>query len=85
MPYLYILRLSDDTHYCGITKEIVKRVQQHQTGKSKSTRNRLPVVLKFLRTYESMKEARKEEMRIKSQGPGRWYYKNRCMKENIIK
>ena len=33
--YVYILRCSDETYYTGITSNLSKRVQEHQTGNIK--------------------------------------------------
>jgi len=82
--YVYILKLRDDTHYCGITKDIVKRITQHYTGKSISTRNKLPAVIKYIKRVTDMKEARKFEVRIKKQGVTRWYNKNNQNPDNMV-
>jgi putative endonuclease len=76
MPHLYILGLRDKTHYCGITRNITKRIIQHNVGMNKSTRYKRPIVLKYLQEYSSMFEARIQERKIKSQGVSRWLYKN---------
>lgn len=75
MAYLYILQLSDHSCYCGITKDIVKRITDHQKGRSKSTRNKRPVIIKYLREFEDMSSARWFEVQIKRQGVSRWYFK----------
>ena len=75
MAYLYILRLRDGTHYCGIARNVVKRLQQHQKGRSKSTRLKRPLVTKFIRQFVDIKSARIEEVRIKKQGVTRWFVK----------
>lgn len=84
MAYLYILKLRDNTHYCGIARNIVKRIQQHQKGRSKSTRLKLPVVLKLVQEYPDMSEARIMEVRIKSQGVTRWWMRNNTRTSNIV-
>jgi putative endonuclease len=84
MAFLYILRLNDNTHYCGITKNIVRRIQDHQKGKSKSTRHKLPLVTKYIKTFESMKAARLMEVKIKKQGVTRWWNKNMYRTDNTI-
>mgnify|MGYP001377540806 CR=1 FL=1 len=46
MWYLYVVKCSDNSLYCGITKNVQARVEVHNKGKgSKYTRSRLPVVL----------------------------------------
>lgn len=44
--FVYLLRCSDDTLYCGITNNLDHRIKQHNEGKgAKYTRGRCPVVL----------------------------------------
>lgn len=46
MWYIYIVRCSDESLYCGITKDVLGRVKKHNTGKgAKYTRSRRPVSL----------------------------------------
>ncbi|NOT54823.1 MAG: GIY-YIG nuclease family protein [Deltaproteobacteria bacterium] len=67
MPFVYILRCRDGSLYTGITTDVSRRVQQHQTGRaSKYTRARLPVTLSWTRQVESWSQALKEEHRIKA-------------------
>jgi len=76
MAYLYILKLNSGTHYCGISKDIDKRIIQHQKGLSKSTRHGLPLVIKYIATFSDMKLARVKEVQIKKQGVTRWLHRN---------
>jgi putative endonuclease len=67
MPFVYILRCGDDSLYTGITTDLPRRLQQHQTGRaSKYTRARLPVTLSWTRQVCSWSQALKEEHRIKA-------------------
>jgi len=84
MAYLYILRLRDNTHYCGITKNIERRITQHVRGESKSTKHKRPVKIKYVRKYDSITIARKEEVKIKRQGVTRWWRKNKNRNDNMI-
>lgn len=44
--FVYLLRCSDGTIYCGITNNLEKRIKTHNSGKgAKYTKARLPVVL----------------------------------------
>ncbi|KDR94356.1 putative endonuclease [Peptoclostridium litorale DSM 5388] len=66
MAYTYMLRCSDNTLYTGWTKDIERRLLEHNRGKaSKYTRVRLPVELAYLEEYESDSDARKREVQIK--------------------
>jgi putative endonuclease len=67
MPFVYILRCRDGSLYTGITTDVPRRLQQHQTGRaSKYTRARLPVTLSWTRQVHSWSQALKEEHRIKT-------------------
>lgn len=64
---IYMLRCSDNSLYTGITKDLQKRIDTHNSGKgAKYTRGRLPVKLAWLKNGLTESEARKEEARIKS-------------------
>ena len=50
--FVYILRCSDDTLYCGWTTDIDKRVSTHNAGKgAKYTHSRRPVKLVHVEEY----------------------------------
>lgn len=74
---LYILRLNNNTHYTGITKNLVRRMIEHNTGQSKSTRRHLPITLIHTESFESRKEARRKEVYIKNMGAKRYLNKLR--------
>lgn len=64
--YVYIVKCSDNTLYCGITLDISQRIWQHNTGNgAKYTRGRGPVELVYLSEFEDRSSASREEYRIK--------------------
>ena len=64
--FVYILLCADNTLYTGATKDVTRRVQQHNDGSaSKYTRSRLPVVLKYQETYSNHGDALRREIAIK--------------------
>lgn len=64
--FVYILKMKDETLYCGITNNINKRMKQHSIGTaSKYTRSRLPFILVFLAFIGSKSDALKIEIKIK--------------------
>ena len=67
MHYLYILRCSDNTLYCGQTNDLKRRVKEHNSDNSKSkyTRSRRPVKLVYFEKYKTVNEALKREFKIK--------------------
>jgi len=76
MIYVYILKLNNSTHYCGITKNIAVRFSQHQQGMSWSTKLYRPVVLVWLHECVDRKSARRLEVKIKNAGVTKWLIKN---------
>lgn len=65
--YVYLLKCSDNTYYCGYTNNLEKRINNHNTSKSgaKYTKYRRPVILKYFETFENLSDALKREYRIK--------------------
>ena len=65
--YLYILRCSDNTLYTGITRDIERRISEHNGTKkgAKYTRARQPVEIVYSQECASHSKALKEEIRIK--------------------
>lgn len=67
MYYLYILKsLKDGEHYIGITDNVSKRVAEHNSGKTKSTKNRRPFILIYKEEHKSRITARERERYLKS-------------------
>jgi putative endonuclease len=66
MYYLYILQsLKDSGYYIGITDNLEKRLHEHNSGKTKSTKSRIPFILKYKESYQTKTEARKREIVLK--------------------
>ncbi|GAB7023476.1 GIY-YIG nuclease family protein [Salidesulfovibrio brasiliensis] len=66
--YVYLLRCSDETLYCGITTDPGRRVDEHNSGTgAKYTRSRRPVVLVETATVETRGDALRLEMAVKRQ------------------
>lgn len=66
MDYTYILKCKDGTYYTGWTNNIMKRVDDHNTGKgAKYTKGRGPLTLVYLELFDSKNEALKKEAAIK--------------------
>ena len=64
--YVYILRCSDDTLYCGWTTELSQRIAAHNRGNgAKYTRSRRPVELVYYEEYEDKHAALSREWHIK--------------------
>jgi len=72
MCWVYILRLSNGTYYTGLTNDLNRRMKEHRTGGSKSTRKHLPAELVWIRLRETRIEARELEVKIKRRGARRF-------------
>ena len=64
--YVYIVRCSDGTLYTGITKDLKKRIGEHNSDKdgAKYTKSRRPVDLVYSEQVESRSAAAKLEYRF---------------------
>ena len=71
MFYIYILQsLKDGKTYTGYSDNINRRLKEHNSGKSKSTKNRSPFKLLFSEEFKTEQEAKQRELYWKS-GAGR--------------
>ncbi len=75
--FVYVLRSKDyDRFYIGMTSNLEKRLKEHNSGKTKSTKYYKPWNLFFYETFDNRSEARKREKWLKS-GVGREYIKEK--------
>ncbi len=66
MNYTYILKCSDNTLYTGWTKNLEKRIKDHNDGKgAKYTKARRPVELVYYEIFKTKEDAMKREYAIK--------------------
>ena len=64
--FVYILRCRDHTLYTGMTDDVQRRVEVHNSGKgAKYTRGRTPVQVVFIEACESYSAALKREYALK--------------------
>ena len=67
MFFVYILRSKvDNGYYIGYTSDLNKRIREHNSGKTKSLKHRLPLELLYSEEYESKRDAKAREVQIKS-------------------
>ena len=77
MYYVYVLSsINFDKRYTGFTQDLEKRLNQHNTGKTKSTRAFKPWKVLFFEQYETKVEALQREKYLKS-GIVREYINNK--------
>jgi len=65
--YVYMVRCNDGTLYTGITNDLEKRIEAHNSGKdgARYTRSRRPVKLVYSEEAGSKSNAAKLEYKIK--------------------
>jgi len=67
MWYVYIIKCSDSSLYTGITTDIARRIDEHNSGDGASyTRARTPVSLVHHEIHPNRSKASKREAEIKS-------------------
>ncbi len=66
MNFVYMLRCGDGSLYTGWTNDLEHRLKMHAAGKGgKYTRAHLPVELVYAEGFETAREARSREVKIK--------------------
>lgn len=77
-PELYILELSNNQFYVGSTPDLNRRFTEHLNGKVISTKGKLPAKIVFQREFDTLKQARQVEFKLKA-------FKNKDIIKHIIK
>lgn len=66
MWWVYVLRCSDESLYCGVSNDVERRLRVHNAGKgSRYVRSRRPAKLVFRLEFCSKSEALRAEYRFK--------------------
>lgn len=84
MYYTYVLKsLFDGSLYIGYTEDLRKRLKEHNRGKTKSIKHKIPFELIYYEAYKNKTDARKRELELKNKG----YSKEQLLKrlENSLK
>ncbi len=77
MYYVYVIQSQKDrSTYIGYTGDLEKRIKEHNQGKTRSIKSKIPFSLVYFEEFESKTEARKREIRLK---------KNSYEKEQLFK
>ena len=75
--YIYVLQSQKDfKFYTGYTKNVQKRIEQHNNGTVESTKNRIPLKLVYWEGCLNQKDATNREKYLKTAW-GKRYIKNR--------
>lgn len=75
MYYVYILYLSNKTHYIGFSSDLKNRVQNHFIGNVNQTKNLRPVKLIFYAAFENKPTALNFEKYLKT--PSGFAFRNK--------
>ena len=72
MFYVYVLKSKEDgSLYTGYTEDLRKRFAEHNAGKTKSIRHRIPFKLVYYEAYADKTDARRRELELKTKGQQR--------------
>ena len=85
MYYVYVLKSEkDDKLYIGYTKDLRRRVHQHNTSSSLSTKSRIPFQLVYYEAYLSEKDAKDRERKLKRFAGSYTHLKHRIKNSLIL-
>ncbi|HEY4479722.1 MAG TPA: GIY-YIG nuclease family protein [Candidatus Paceibacterota bacterium] len=80
MFYVYILRSKRDRGlYIGYTNDLRRRVKEHNSGSTRSTKARKPFELVYYEAYKSQRDAKHREKALKLFGRARESLKRRLI------
>lgn len=85
MFFVYILKsVKDSNLYIGFTNNLKKRIEEHNAGKSSSTKCRTPFKLIYYEAYLSEKDAYRRESNLKLQARALAQLKGRLKDTYVI-
>ena len=65
MPCVYILKFENGKFYIGSTNDLNRRTKQHSNGHTHSTKRLGKGILVFKQDYQTLKDARSVEYKLK--------------------
>ncbi len=65
-----------EKYYVGLTTDIARRLEEHNLGKTSSTKGFRPWEVVYFETFATRKEARKREKYLKTAAGRRWRKNN---------
>src|SRR4030042_327901 len=74
--FVYVLGCKDQKLYSGSTRDLMKRIKDHEMGRVKTTKSQRPVQLVYSEEFENYTDARKREIYLKT-GTGRDWLKSK--------
>jgi len=80
MYYIYLLKSENkDFIYVGYTKDLKKRLSEHNKGSVRATRKHKPLNLVYYEAYISKKDALERERKLKHYGSSIGHLKKRII------
>lgn len=74
--YVYVLESkADGQRYIGYTRDLKRRIKEHQTGKSFATKPRRPLELIYYEACKTGSDAKRRESYLKTTGGRRFLVK----------
>ena len=76
MYFVYILKsLKDCKYYIGSTSNVERRLEYHNAGKQRATKDRIPFIIVLTETFDNKLDALKREKQLKSYKGGQAFKK----------
>jgi len=72
MYWVYVLKSEEGKSYTGMTSNLERRIREHNSGHTKSTKNRIWIIV-YMEEVKERLHARKREKYLKS-AAGRRYF-----------
>jgi len=72
---VYIIKSKESKYYTGMTSDVKKRLEYHNSGKNRSTKNKGPWQLIYEEVFDNKKSAWLRERQIKSYKGGEAFKK----------
>lgn len=66
MYTVYVLKSDDGKLYKGMTSNMVRRIKEHRSGKTKTTKAMKNLVVVYQENFQNFPDARKRELYFKS-------------------
>jgi putative endonuclease len=86
MFYFYVLQSQlDFNFYFGYTEDLKKRLKEHNSGRTLSTKLRRPFLLVYYEAYRSVEEAKHREYTMKLNGKAKGQLLKRIAKSVLPK
>ncbi len=78
MYYTYVLQDKNGKFYKGFTNNLKRRLYEHKSGHTKTTKNMLDIKIVYIEEHATIKDARTREVYLKS-AAGRRFLKTKLL------